>query len=100
MVGLMSMAVDKERTGTSNSKMRYGTETNLSTTQVLEKVEEYFGPDGLGLDVSSRDNCCISLSGGGGHVTVTVTEGDKTSLDIETREWDYQVEKFLAEKLK
>jgi hypothetical protein len=94
------MAVDKEQRRTSNRKMRYGSETELSTSQVLEKAEEYFGPDGLGLEVSSRDNRCISLSGGGGHVTVTVTEGDKTSLDVETREWDYQVDKFLAEKLK
>jgi hypothetical protein len=89
-----------EQRRTSNRKMRYGTETRLSTSQVLAKAEEYFGPDGLGLEVSSRDNCCISLSGGGGHVTVTVTEGDNTSLDVETREWDHQVKKFLTEKLK
>ena len=79
--------------------MRYGLETKLSTTEVLNRAERYFGEGGLGLEVTSRDECCISLAGGGGHVTVTVTEGDKTSIDVETREWDYQVKKFMAEEL-
>jgi len=80
--------------------MRYGADTKLSTSEVLDKAEKYFGPEGLGLGVTSRDDCCVSLAGGGGHVTVTVTEGEKTSLDVETKEWDYQVKKFLAEELK
>ena len=79
--------------------MRYGLETKLSTTEVLNRAERYFGEGGLGLEVTSHDECCISLAGGGGHVTVTVTEGDKTSIDVETREWDYQVKKFMAEEL-
>jgi len=80
--------------------VRYGTETKLSTSAVLDRVSEYFGEGGLGLAETSRDACCISLEGGGGDVTVTVTEGDKTSVDVETREWDYQVKKFLADKLR
>ena len=80
--------------------MRYGTKTGLSTSQVLDRASEYFGEGGLGLVVKSRDDCCISLEGGGGHVTVTVTGGDKTSVDVETREWDYQVKQFVADKLK
>lgn len=78
---------------------RYGVDTKLSVSEILDRAEEYFGEGGLGLEVTSRDNCCISLAGGGGHVTVTVAEGDKTSVDLETREWDYQVKKFMAEKL-
>jgi hypothetical protein len=80
--------------------MRYGTETKLSTSEVLDKAEAYFGEGGLGLEVTSRDKCCISLVGGGGQVTVTVTEGKKTSVDVETQEWDYQVKRFVAEALK
>jgi hypothetical protein len=80
--------------------MRYGTETNLEPSEVLDMAEEYFGEGGLGLDITSRDDCCISLVGGGGHVTVTVTEGEKTAVDLETREWDYQVKEFMAEELK
>ncbi len=79
--------------------MRYGLETKLSATEILNRAERYFGEGGLGLEVTSRDECCISLAGGGGHVTVTLTEGDKTSIDVETREWDYQVKKFMADEL-
>jgi hypothetical protein len=79
--------------------MRYGIDTKLSTTEILNRAERYFGEGGLGLEVTSHDECCISLAGGGGHVTVTVTEGDKTSIDVETREWDYQVKKFMADEL-
>ncbi|MGB9301671.1 MAG: hypothetical protein WCD51_13915 [Anaerolineae bacterium] len=80
--------------------MRYGTETKLSTSEVLRKAEAYFGEGGLGLQVTSHDECCISLAGGGGQVTVSVREGDKTSVDVETQEWDYQVKRFIADGLK
>jgi hypothetical protein len=79
--------------------MRYGKETKLEPAEVLDLAEEYFGEGGLGLEVTSRDDCCISLAGGGGHVTVTVIEGEKTEVDLETREWDYQVKEFMAEEL-
>jgi hypothetical protein len=78
---------------------RYGVKTTLRTSEVLDEAEEYFGQGGLGLEVTSRDNCCISLEGGGGHVTVTVAEGDKTDVELETREWDFQVKEFMAERL-
>jgi len=80
--------------------VRYGKETKLGTSEVLDKSEEYFGEGGLGLEPVSRDDCCISLVGGGGHVTVTVSEGEKTSVDLETREWDYHVKKFMTDELK
>ncbi len=80
--------------------MRYGAETKLENSEVLDRAVEYFGEGGLGLELTSRDDCCISFVGGGGHVTVTVTEGEKTAVDLETREWDYHVKEFMAEKLK
>jgi hypothetical protein len=79
--------------------MRYGIETKLTITEVLDLAEGYFGQGGLGLERTSRDDCCVSFEGGGGHVVVTVIEGEKTSVDLETREWDYQVKKFMADKL-
>jgi len=79
--------------------MRYGKETELEPSEVLDLAEEYFGEGGLGLEITSRDDCCISLAGGGGHVTVTVIDGEKTEVDVETREWDYQVKEFIAEEL-
>lgn len=79
--------------------MRYGAETKLKGSEVLDRAAEYFGEE-LGLELTSRDDCCASFVGGGGHVTVTVTAGEKTSVDLETREWDYQVKEFMSEKLK
>ncbi len=78
---------------------RYGVDTKLSASEVLDRAQQYFGEAGLGLEVISRDNCCLSLGGGGGHVTITVVEGDKTSVDLETREWDYQVKRFMSDRL-
>ncbi len=80
--------------------MQYATETRLRTSEVLDRAVEYFGEGGLGLQLTSRDDCCASLMGGGGHVTVTVTEGEKTAVKLEAREWDYHVKRFMAEKLK
>jgi hypothetical protein len=79
--------------------MRYGKETKLGASEVLDRAAGYFGEGGLGLELTSRDDCCVSLTGGGGHVTVTVVEGEKTDVDLETREWDYHVKKFMSEKL-
>jgi len=79
--------------------MRYGTDTKLGPKEVLDLAEKYFGEGGLGLDMTSRDDCCVSFVGGGGHVTITVTEGKKTDVDLETREWDYQVKHFMTEEL-
>jgi hypothetical protein len=79
--------------------MKYGTESKLTTSKVLDRAAKYFGEGGLGLELASRDDCCVSFVGGGGHVTVTVTGGEKTTVDLETREWDYHVKKFMAEKL-
>ncbi len=79
--------------------MRYSAETKLKASEVLDKAAQYFGEGGLGLELASRDDCCVSLVGGGGHVTVTVAEGEKTTVELETREWDYHVKEFMTKKL-
>lgn len=38
----------------------------------------------------------VCFEGGGGHVTVVACENEETEIEIETREWDYQVKKFLG----
>ena len=77
---------------------RYGVESKLKPEEVIKKAKEYFGEGGLGLSVTDRDPCCAYFEGGGGHVSVTASEGDsKTQVDLETREWDYQVEKFMGQ---
>jgi hypothetical protein len=76
----------------------YGVETKLSPEQVIERAAAYFGEGGLELEITEQDPCCITLTGGGGHVTVTASAEEKmTNVRLETREWDYHVKRFMEE---
>jgi hypothetical protein len=76
---------------------RYGKESHFETKEVLRRAEAFFGPDGLGLKVVERSECCVSFEGSGGHVTISAARcrPKKTEVDLETREWDYQVKRFM-----
>jgi hypothetical protein len=76
---------------------RYGKETRRSPEQVLERALAFFGPAGLGLTVEEQGACCLRLTGGGGYVLVQVgaAESGRTSVTLETREFDYQAVQFL-----
>ncbi|NIO72563.1 MAG: hypothetical protein GTN71_26970 [Anaerolineae bacterium] len=79
---------------------RYSVKTKLSPEDAIKKAKAYFGEGGLGLEMSEQNPCCVYFEGGGGHVTVTVgaVEGKKeTTATLETREWDYQVKRFMRE---
>jgi hypothetical protein len=76
--------------------MRYQVTTSLTPREALEQALTDFGPGGLGLQLTSQTNFSLLLQGGGGHITVTAEPGDRTTLDIETREWDYGVQQFMA----
>ena len=71
--------------------------TKKKRDELLKKAKLFFGPEGEGLTISSEGNCCITFDGGGGFVTVTITEEESghTRVEIESREWDYQAKKFL-----
>ena len=74
----------------------YSKQTRVKPDRVLAKAVAYFGPGGLGLEVCIQDPCSVSFTGGGGHVTIsTSSEGRKTSIELETREFDYQVKEFM-----
>lgn len=76
---------------------RYGATTRKSPEEVIEQAKGYFGEDGLGLTLTAENPCCATFEGGGGHVSVTATrEDDMTEVELETREWDYQVKKFMG----
>jgi hypothetical protein len=65
---------------------------------VIKKAKAFFGPQGEGLTVDSEGDCCISFTGGGGYVTVTIKEEEKkskTRITVETREWEYQAKEFM-----
>ena len=76
--------------------MRYQTTTPLTPRQALEQALVDFGPGGLGLQITSQTNLGLVFQGGGGHIAVTAQPGAETTLELETREWDYAVEKFMA----
>jgi len=77
--------------------LRMSKETRLSAEEIISVASDFFGKEGIGLEEKSRNSCCISFEGGGGHVSVTIGEGDsKQSVDVETREWEYQAKEFLG----
>lgn len=76
--------------------IRITKETTYSADEVMRRASDFFGPKGLSLEEKARNACCISFEGSGGYVSVTVVEGEgKRDVDIEAREWDYQVKRFL-----
>jgi hypothetical protein len=75
---------------------RYEKESFLNAERILEKASSFFGPDGLGLRPSEAEGGCTTFEGGGGHVSVHVCKsGERSHVELETREWDYQVQKFM-----
>jgi hypothetical protein len=70
--------------------------TAYSTEDVFKRASEFFGKKGLGLEENERNSCCITFEGGGRYVNITVVEAEgKRDVHVESREWEYQVKKFL-----
>ena len=69
--------------------MRYQVTTPLTPREALEQALADFGRGGSGSQRMSQTNLSLVLQGGGGHIAVTAAPAATTTLDIETREWDY-----------
>lgn len=77
---------------------RYSVETKLSPEDAIKKAVAHFGDGGLGLKADEQGPCCTYFEGRGGHVRVTASAGKKrTAVELETREWDYHVKRFMRE---
>jgi hypothetical protein len=76
--------------------MRYETTTTLAPEAALAAAEQFFGGE-FGLTVRQRAPQVIGFEGGGGHVLVSVTAEHPTTLELETREWDRQVTRFMEQ---
>jgi hypothetical protein len=77
--------------------IRITRETTLSADDVLRRASDFFGTQGLGLEERERNSCCIAFEGGGGYVSINLVEaGGKRDVDVESREWEYQVKEFLG----
>jgi hypothetical protein len=73
---------------------RYGKESKLDPQKVISKAIEFFTQTGLTL--KQQDDRAVSFQGGGGHVAISVDpKGRGSEVDLETREWDFQVKEFM-----
>lgn len=75
------------------------TQTGLSSEQVIQEAERFFGPAGYGLAVSQRQRREIVLTGGGGSVNIAATRPAPdmpTTVSITAKEWETAAQQFLA----
>ena len=64
--------------------MRYEVTTKMSPQEAIAYAKDYFGPSGVGLQVMDENELCVTLQGGGGHVSVVACADEKkTVLDLE-----------------
>lgn len=77
--------------------MRYEVTTGLTPRRAREQAIAYFGHSGMGLQVISQTPQGLVFQGGGGQVTITVQPGATTTLELETREWDFAVRRFMEQ---
>ena len=74
--------------------MRYEVQTYMTPQEVIEAAISFFGVD-LDIELQSRGVGSLHFVGGGGHVTLELAGEDPVSVELETREWDAQVEAFM-----
>ena len=76
--------------------IRIAKNTRLTPEEILEKASGFFGSAGEGLEEKERGLCCISFEGAGGYETVSVAEEDEhRTVDVESREFEYQTKDFM-----
>jgi hypothetical protein len=75
--------------------MRYEVQTYMAPQEVVEAAISFFGVD-LGLDLQSQGVGSLQFMGGGGHVSLALKDEEPVSVELETREWDAQVEEFMG----
>ena len=79
--------------------IRISKQTRLKPEDIIFKAQKFFGEKGEQLEEKERNPCCISFEGSGGYVSIAIVEeGNTRTVDAETREFEYQVKRFL-EKL-
>ena len=64
---------------------------------VMKHANSYFMENGLDCEESDPEQFCAYYSGGGGYVSILCCPEDKyTRINVEGREWEYQIKEFLA----
>lgn len=76
---------------------RYGVQTKMKAGDVLKQTIAYFGPEGLGLQLTERTLTGVRLEGGGGFVEVRVRPGSPTDVDLVLHEWEQHAVRYMRE---
>ncbi len=77
--------------------IRMAAKTKLSPEEVVKRAVAFFGPGGYGLEVKEQSGDYARFEGGGGDFEVNASAEEKrTSVELVSREWDYQVKEFLS----
>ncbi len=76
--------------------LNLSTSSKLDRDEVIKRAVAFFGSNGYGLEVVEETSGYASFKGGGGGVEVIANaEGDKTTVELTSQEWDYQVKEFI-----
>jgi hypothetical protein len=75
--------------------MRSEVQTYMTPQEVVDTAISFFGVD-LGLELQNQGVGSLHFVGGGGHVSLALKDEEPVSVELETREWDAQVEEFMA----
>ena len=78
------------------SMLRMGKQSDKSPAEVIETAVRFFGQE-RGLQEVSQTPASVRFEGGGGFVQVQAMSADEngTEVDVQSREWNYDVRKFL-----
>lgn len=77
--------------------LRMSAKTKLSPEEVVKRARSFFGPGGYGLAVADESTGYVCFEGGGGVVEVIASaEAKGASVELISREWDYQAKEFLS----
>jgi hypothetical protein len=73
--------------------------SQLLPSRVIDRAVSFFGPGGWGLQVVERAECCARFEGGGGHVFVQASAGEKekgSRVTVESVEWEHAARQFVS----
>lgn len=80
--------------------IRMGTVSKLGSSEVIEKAVGFFGPSGLRMNVQEQSDGCARFEGAGGYVfiqTADIIDHEGSSVNVEGRQWDYHINRFMGE---
>lgn len=77
-----------------------GKKSKLKPEEIIAKSVSFFGPNGVGLKVVDEERCCARFEGGGGYISVRVSEvegNEERDVNVQGREYDYHIKNFMKE---